>query len=268
VPRLTFVVGVIAAIFIVYFAALYLLQRSLLYPIPQRQPNLAEGVPRGEVVRFTAPGASTYGFFLRARAPAPAPLIIYSHGNAEIAADWLGDFREVQDWASALLVEYPGYGGADGAPTERSIIDTMLAAYDWGAKNPAVDPFRVVAYGRSLGGGAAARLAVDRKVAGLILESSFTSVADLASRLLAPRFLVQDVFDNRAALRAYRGPVLVIHGSHDTIVPIAHARELATLASGARVHEIDCGHNDCPRQWPVIRRFLEHANVLSDGDPP
>jgi len=265
VPRITFVVAAAAAIVVIYLATLYLVQRSLLYPVPNRQPNL-DGTSV-EKVRLDVRGGSTYGLFVPARPlPAPAPLIMFSHGNAEIAGDWLLDFTEVRRWASVLLIEYPGYGGADGAPTEASIVETMHAAYDWAAKDPRVDPHKVVAYGRSLGGGPAARLAVDRKIAALILESSFTSVADFASRFLAPRFLVRDQFDNRDALKAYRGPLLLIHGSRDSIVPIAHARELAALVPGARIHEIDCDHNDCPRQWPAIRQFLASAGVLRDHE--
>ena len=256
---------VLAAIAVViYLAGLYVLQRSLLYPIPQRQPNLAN--IDAEIVRV--PGASTYALFLPARGGAvgPSPVLIFSHGNAEIAADSISDFAAVTEWASALLVEYPGYGGAGGAPTERSIIEAMHAGYDWAVKDSRIDPLKVVAYGRSLGGGAAARLAADRKVATLVLESSFTSVADFARRFLAPRFLVRDPFDNRDALKSFRGPLLLIHGNRDEIVPIAHARELAALVPGARLHEIDCGHNDCPRQWPVITQFLTSAGVLRDHE--
>ena len=244
-----------------YFGALYFLQRSLLYPIPHRQPDLA--FPHAEVVRFSVDGGAAYGIFLpAANGDAAAPLVIFSHGNAELAADWVGEFRAVRDWTSVLLVEYPGYGGATGAPTETSIIAAMHGAYDWAAKDPRVDRNRIVAYGRSLGGGAAARLAVDRKVAALILESSFASIADFASRFLAPRFLVRDLFDNREALKSYRAPLLLIHGRHDNTVPIDHARELVDVVPGARLLELDCGHNDCPRQWSVIRDWLRATGIF------
>jgi len=257
VARLAFVVSAaLLAAVVLYFGALYFLQRSLLYPIPSRQPDLE--IPRAEVVHLSVDGARPYAIFLpAAKLDTPAPLIIFSHGNAELAADWVGDVREVRDWTSVLLVEYPGYGGATGAPTETSIIAAMHAAYDWAANDPRVDPKRIVAYGRSLGGGAAARLAADRKVAALILESSFTSIADFASRFFAPRFLVRDLFDNREVLKSYAGPLLLIHGRRDNTVPIEHARELARLVPNAKLQEIDCGHNDCPRQWAGIREWLD-----------
>ena len=104
---------------------------------------------------------------------------------------------------------------------------------------------------------------MDRKVAALILESAFTSVADFAARFLAPSFLIRDRFDNRKALASYRGPLLMIHGRLDTIVPIEHGRELSKLVPGTRLEELDCGHNDCPRQWKTIMRFLRDAGVMA-----
>lgn len=214
-------------------------------------------------MQLSADGAGAYAIFLpAAKLDALPPLMIFSHGNAELAADWVGEFRSVRDWTSVLLVEYPGYGGAAGAPTETSIIAAMHAAYDWAANDPRVDPKRIVAYGRSLGGGAAARLSVDRPVSALILESSFASIADFARRFLAPRFLVRDLFDNREALTSYRGPLLLIHGRRDNTVPIEHARELVRLVPNARLHEVDCGHNDCPRQWTLIRGWLNGGGGL------
>jgi fermentation-respiration switch protein FrsA (DUF1100 family) len=133
----------------------------------------------------------------------------------------------------------------------------MLTLYDWAAHHPRIDVKGIVPYGRSLGGGAAVRLAVNRPVAGLILESTFTSVADFAAGYMAPAFLVRDPFDSRKTLASYRGPLLVIHGRNDTIVPIAHGRELANLVPGAMFSELNCGHNDCPRDWEAIRTFLE-----------
>ena len=62
--------------------------------------------------------------------------------------------------------------------------------------------------------------------------------------------------DNLAALARYRGPLLVLHGRDDAIVPIAHGRLLAAAVPGAILQELPCGHNDCPRDWQTIDAFL------------
>ena len=246
-----------------YLVALFLWQRSLLFPVPDRTSDHAGG--SAEMVKLVTADGPAMALILRARrVSGPAPLIVFTHGNAELAADWVPVFEEVAEWGvSVLLLEYPGYGGSAGTPSEASITAAADAAYAWAVADEGVDRRRIVAYGRSLGGGAAARLAADHQVAALILESSFTSVADFAGQLLVPRFLVRDPFDSRRALASYRGPLLVIHGTHDTVVPIHHGRELAALVPGARLVEVDCGHNDCPRQWPTIRAFLGAAGVTS-----
>lgn len=253
--------GIIGA----YLAVLFLVQRSLLFPIPAYAPE--DPGPHAEIVRINRDGKEATALFLAPRNPAgPAPLIIFTHGNGELADDWIPAFEPPRTWGAAvLLVEYPGYGRAPGSPSEKSITEAVHAAYDWAAVDPRIDPAQIVAYGRSLGGGAAARLAVDRRVAALILESAFTSVADFAARFLAPSFLIRDPFDNRKTLPSYRGPLLVIHGRQDTIVPIEHGRELAALVPGARLHELNCGHNDCPREWRTIHTFLRESDVIASS---
>jgi len=260
--RFGFVALAIALIAAAYLAVLYLAQRSLLFPAPVNR--LPADTGRAEIVRLPLAGGEAQALLLvPAEVPAgPVPLLIFMHGNAELADDWVPVFEEVTTWGmAALLLEYPGYGRSAGRPSEPSINEAAAAAYDWAQADPRIDAKRIVPYGRSLGGGAAARLAADRKTPALILESSFTSVADFAAQFLAPAFLVRDRFDTLGALSAFRGPLLVVHGSLDTIVPIAQGRALAAAVPGARFHEVPCGHNDCPRPWYLIRQFLEESGV-------
>jgi uncharacterized protein len=163
------------------------------------------------------------------------------------------------------LVEYPGYGRSHGKPSEASIREAQLAAYDFLVRQPAVDPSRIIAYGRSLGGGAACALIRERPVAALILESTFTSVRPLARRfgLIGP--LLLDPFDNLSAVETYAHPTLMLHGEKDLVIPVAHARELAARARVAELYTFDCGHNDCPRPWTTIRDFLSRHALVTPG---
>jgi fermentation-respiration switch protein FrsA (DUF1100 family) len=144
----------------------------------------------------------------------------------------------------------------------------MTAAYDYLAARPDVDPGRIVAYGRSVGGGAAGSLVRQRSVAALVLESSFTSVRRLARRHLLFGPLVRDPFDTLGAVGNFDGPVLVIHGRDDRLIPPAHGRTLAERAPRGELVWLDCGHNDCPRPWRELRGFLERQGILEGESGP
>ena len=92
----------------------------------------------------------------------------------------------------------------------------------------------------------AAQLAARRPVAALVLVSSFTSVRDFARTYLAPSFIVRDPFDTLPVLADFAGPVLVVHGRHDTTVPYRNGVALAGASPGARLVTHDVAHNDCP----------------------
>jgi fermentation-respiration switch protein FrsA (DUF1100 family) len=189
--------------------------------------------------------------------------LIFTHGNGELIDYWPDAFDEPRRWGlGVLLVEYPGYGRSAGRPSEPAILESMLAADDWMRRQPQIDASRLVPYGRSLGGSAAALLAVERRVPALILESAFTSARAFASQFGAPGLLVRDPLDTLAAVRRFDGPILVLHGDRDEIVPTAHGRALAAASSRATLQLLPCGHNDCARPWRHVRTFLEAHGLL------
>ena len=167
---------------------------------------------------------------------------------------------------SVLLLEYPGYGRSGGKPSEGSIISAAVAAYDYLLDRDDVDNHRIIAYGRSLGGGAACALSAQRQLAALILESSFSGVKSLARRLAIPGFLVLDPFDNLACIANYDGPVLIMHGTWDEVIPVSHARNLDAAATNSELVLMACGHNDCERPWGYIHQFLRNHSIV-DLDP-
>ncbi|MGE5232990.1 MAG: hypothetical protein ACM3OB_02680 [Acidobacteriota bacterium] len=74
---------------------------------------------------------------------------------------------------------------------------------------------------------------------------------------------MRDPFDNLAVLRRYRGPLLLLRGSRDDIIPPDQGRALAAAAPQAELHLLHCGHNDCPREWPLVLDFLERHEILA-----
>ena len=257
--------GVIAT---AYLALIFFAQRGVVFQPPMARRASVPADTRS--VELLVRGGRVEAWFLQPTnaGTGRAPLLLFTHGNAELIDSFADQFTVPRAAGYAvLLVEYPGYGRSAGNPSEASIRETILAAYDWAKNAPEVDPTRIVPYGRSLGGGAACILATSRPVAALILESSFTSVCALGSRLLVPRFLIRDPFDNLVALRTYRGPLLVLHGARDEVVPVAHGRQLAATVPGAEFELLTCGHNDCPRSWETIMQFLGKSLPGARGFP-
>lgn len=249
-----------------YWTMLFLLQRRIMFPAPSLvgAPNR----PRDALeVRLPGAAGDTEAWFLPPvhSGDSPAPVLIFGHGNGELIDYWPPAFIEPRRWGmGVLLVEYPGYGRSAGSPSEESIRAAFVAAWDWAAAEPGLDPERIVGYGRSVGGGAVCLLSRERSLAAMILESTFTSTRAFANSFGAPGFLVRDPFDNLEAVRAYRGPLLLLHGERDRIIPVGHGRSLAA-AAGVELHTLACGHNDCPRSWPLVREFLGGHGILSDA---
>jgi hypothetical protein len=249
-----------------WWALLFLLQRSVLYPAPLAASGAGDlpSVGGRSVWLEHAAGRSEAWLLPPSPAPAaPGPLLIFAHGNGELIDFWAGAFETPRQWgASVLLVEFPGYGRSPGRPSQASITEAMVAAYDWAGAQAGVDPGRVVAWGRSLGGGAVCALARERALAALVLESTFTSVKSLARRFGLPGLLVRDPFDNLAFLRRFPGPTLVLHGEGDDLIAPEHGRRLHAAAARSELHLLPCGHNDCPRPWALVRRFLVAHEIL------
>jgi fermentation-respiration switch protein FrsA (DUF1100 family) len=252
-----------AALLALYWLLLFLFQRSLLFPRSLIGAPLARP-PDAQSVWLETTDGRVEAWFLPPlnQTAARAPLILYAHGNGELIDFWPEEFAPARRAGLAvLLVEYPGYGRSAGSPSEASITRTMLAAYDWVKSNPRIDPERIIGYGRSLGGGAVCRLIGERAFAALILESTFTSVRTFARRFAAPGWLVRDPFDSLAALARYRGPLLVLHGDHDEVIPLEQGRALAD-ATHAEFRLMHGGHNDCAQPWPEILDFLKRKGVM------
>jgi fermentation-respiration switch protein FrsA (DUF1100 family) len=179
----------------------------------------------------------------------PSPALLWFYGNGENIASLAPILRAFQPPGAALLVvDYPGYGGSGGRATEASLYAAADAAYDALAARAEVDRGRIYLYGRSLGTAVAVHTAAHHPVAGLILESPFTSAADMTRRhyALVPRFVVRLSLDNLATIKQVRCPILLFHGTADRLVPPAMGMRVAAAAPGpVEVVLIqNAGHND------------------------
>jgi fermentation-respiration switch protein FrsA (DUF1100 family) len=265
-------IGSAILIYAAYCGLLFFVQRQVIFPrymIPSPAPmdfSAARIEPAwldtsfGKVEAWYIPPAARV-------AGAPAPAVIFGHGNGELIDFWPEALKRLPAMGvGLLLVEYPGYGRSAGSPSQAGISEAFTRAYDLLSSRTDVDSARIVLFGRSLGGGAVCDLALTRPAAALILMSSFTSVRSFAIRYLAPSFLIRDPFDNLAVVRGYGGPVLVIHGRFDEVIPFGHGKALHAAARNGKMIAYDAGHNDCPPDWEVfwqdVERFLRAAKIL------
>ncbi|MBI2515906.1 MAG: alpha/beta hydrolase [Opitutae bacterium] len=186
----------------------------------------------------------------------------FFHGNAEDLGDLEPFLREMHRRGFAVFaVDYPGYGLSSGAPSERSVYAATDAAARYLQSELKVPLARVILYGRSLGGGAAVELATHEPVAGLVLQSAFTS----SYRVMTGRRLLPfDKFENLRKLPRVTCPVLVMHGRDDEVIPFAHGEALLAAAPGRKSHLWVDGahHNDFTevtgeRLWQALRDFSE-----------
>jgi fermentation-respiration switch protein FrsA (DUF1100 family) len=255
-------------LYFIYCVLLFLMQRHMMFPrsfveIPANNQNIL-GLEKiwletsfGKVETWFLPPSFDHG-------SKPAPVVIFAHGNGELIDFWPHELKKFNQLGlGILLVEYPGYGRSKGSPSQKSITETFTNAYDVLVARKEVDPSKVIFFGRSLGGGAVCALAVKRPSAALILMSTFISARSFAAKYLAPPFLVRDPFDNLSTVETYPGPILVVHGKYDTVIPYSHGSMLYRAAKRGRMITYDCGHNDCPANWDIFWRDIE--SFLNDA---
>jgi hypothetical protein len=197
---------------------------------------------------------------------ASSPVVLVCHGNAGNISDRL-DLASLllEAGAGVLLLEYRGYGCSDGKPGEENTYRDAQAAYHWLAAK-GLPGTRIIVYGESLGGGVAAELALREKVAGLILQSTFTSIPDVGAELLPwlPVRLISTIkYDTRAKLAHLRVPVLILHSREDELIRFHHAEENFAAANEAKfLIELRGGHNDMlwssrPAMLGALREFFQ-----------
>jgi uncharacterized protein len=263
ISLVTIVIGVAIGL----WALLYFAQDQLIFyrqPAPDRPPLVAN-LAISEVRFATFDGLSLRGWLAK---PASAdaqrlPLVIYFGGNAEEASHMAALAGHFPGW-SLLAVNYRGYGGNPGSPSERALYADALAAYDWAAGRPDVEPARIVVIGRSLGSGVAVYLAAERPLSGVVLVTPYDSLQAVAQRHYpyAPvSLLLRHRFDSIGRAPGISVPVLMLAARRDDVVPVAHAQALFSKWAGPKSwREFEqAGHNDIdadPEYWKAIASFL------------
>ena len=196
----------------------------------------------------TEDGVTLHGWF----APADSPIatLVMSHGNAGNLSHRLYLLRALQRTGfNVLIYDYRGYGRSEGSPDEAGIYADGRAAFDYALTQPGIDARRLILWGTSLGGAVAVDVATHRPAAGLILEATFSSAKDVARvayPFLPVHFFIRTELNSVEKIKGVRIPLLVLHGNHDSIIPIGLGRRLYEAANAPKqFHTIEgADHND------------------------
>lgn len=210
-------VAVAAALYLAACAALYFLQRSMIY-FPQ---PVSTEAGRRMTLRS---GGVDLAISIRERAGPGA--VVYFGGNAEDVSANLPELAQAFPDRALYLMNYRGYGGSAGSPTEAALQEDGLALFDMARRNHE----DVVVIGRSLGSGIAVRLAAQRPVSRLVLVTPYDSLQALAAAqfpLFPVRWLLADKYESNRHAHLVTAPTTLVMAEHDEVIPRASTESLA-----------------------------------------
>ena len=216
-----------------------------------------------DVLIVTDDSERLHGWWIPSAGP-PRGHVLFCHGNAGNIASRAAYGRILsQAGFDVLLFDYRGYGRSSGRPSEQGTYSDARAALGVLLGRPEVAPERILYLGESLGAAVALELALETPPAGVVLQSAFTSVRDMAREVmpLIPRAVVPDAYPSVRLIPRLAAPLLVLHGQRDDIVPVEHGRALFAAAPDPKRLEIipSAGHNDL-----LARAADEWIGAVSD----
>ncbi len=210
-----------------------------------------------EDLRFPASdGMSLHGWFV----PGAGDVTwLWFHGNGGNVSHRLEDLTLLSSrlGVNIFLFDYRGYGLSDGRPSERGTYRDAVGALDYLVSRQDVDPGKIVYFGRSLGAAVAVWLACRSTLYGLILESPFASVREMA-KVAYPRLpvhlLIPNKYDSLSRIGQVSSPLLILHGDLDEVVPMAQGRKLYEAARE-------------PKRFYVIEGAAHNDTYIAGGEP-
>jgi uncharacterized protein len=246
------IVSVFAIGYAVLAVALFFYQPNMLYfpDMPSREIEATPGdigLDYEPLTLTTRDDEQLDAWFIPAN-PARG-VVLFCHGNAGNISHRLVSIQLFHELGlSVLIFDYRGYGQSTGKPTEKGTYRDVDAAWDYLVEQRGIPAEHIILFGRSLGASIAADLATRQNAAGLILESGFTSVPDIAAKLypwLPVRWFSRYQYDTRKKLADIHSPVLIAHSRDDEIIPYSNGERLFEAANEPKQFlPLRGGHND------------------------
>ncbi|MCD6035628.1 MAG: Alpha/beta hydrolase family protein [Rickettsiales bacterium] len=259
---------VVLGVYLLFIAGMFVMQRHLVFAPHGTPDSTAEANGMHTVTFTTSDGLNLFAWY----APPPskkAPVVVFFHGNYGHLGDRIEKYQEwMKQGAGVLGVEYRGYGGNPGEPTESGLYNDARAALQFLTKNQLLSADRIILYGESLGSGVASKMAEETDAAVLILEAPFTSIAAVGAArhpyIIGASYLIRDRFDSLSRIAQITEPLLVFHGTDDETVPYHYGKTLFDAAKEPKnmITIEGLHHNDLPP--PVLARqgmvwYKEHT---------
>ncbi len=268
---ITTTLGVALGLYLLLALFMFGCQRSFLYFPDKSSPNIGDaGVEGLMAVRLESEPGLEVEHWYRPAAAEDGPVLVVFHGNAGHIGHRVPKYRPLLDAGFGLFfAEYRGYGGNPGKPDETGLTADARAVLNYLA-GAGISGDRLILFGESLGGGPAVKMAMEFDVAGLVLESPFTSIADVAQAhywYLPARWLVLDKWDNAERIASLRAPLLIIQGERDRVVPVRFGRQLFELAPEPKQALFVPGadHNDLFNHPEVISAVMAFVREQVPG---
>lgn len=245
-------------------ALLYVKQREMLYPRNPARAEIASANLPGveETVLTAADGEALVAWVVPPREG--KPVLLFFHGNAGNFGRPIRQtrFRALtEDGTGLFAVNYRGYGGSTGSPTEEGLAHDARAAYAAAVARFGAD--RLVGYGESLGTGVAVKLAAEVPLKAVILEAPYLSTAAVAQQLypyIPVGLFMRDQFHSDRVIGKVKAPLLILHGERDGVIPFSQGEALFALANPPKrlIRFPEGNHENLPAHGsvPEIRRFL------------
>lgn len=225
--------------YVVVLILLLLFENRLVYPLEPWDPQVRFGDESllQEVYFDAADGVKLHALYHSRNRP--RVVILYLHGNGGNIGHRAGllKFLSSEYEASVLGVSYRGYGKSEGSPSENGLSLDAEAALDYLLNIEHVEVDRVLIVSRSMGAAVGIKLAIDHCVPAICIESTFTSLPDVAARQypwFPVRLLMKNQFSSLSRISQYHGRLLQSHGSHDELVPFTMGEELHAAATCAK----------------------------------
>lgn len=248
--RIKHLVKILLVAYVFTCALMYGLQRNLMYhPNRTIESPASYGLVDFSVVNLTAEdGIKLEAWYHPAKENYPT--IVHFHGNAGNLSHRTNFFSLLRDAGFGVIgLDYRGYGKSEGSPSESGFYQDARATMDYVSKTISIPENKIIIYGESIGSGVAVQIATERKIAALVLQSPFTSIADpaiLQYPFLPVNLLLKDRFDSISKIADVHVPILFLHGEKDTLVPINLGKALFAKANEPKqaIYYPEVGHND------------------------